>query len=163
MYRNRPSKAIIFKALYLAATIAVMGFAIYLLVDYIVYGFKNQLDLDDCFVLIASTVLMLFEGAIAGFIVRSFRAPTILMKNLVFKEDGQPYLAGILLVLAGVLITCALAVVFLVSAYGKSIIDIAIRIQRFIASVGLILFVNLLFTEFYFITFRHEAGTFTII
>lgn len=163
MYRNRPTKAMVFKIIYLVATIAVICFAIYLLIDYIVYGFKYQLDLDDCFVLVASTVSVLFEGSIAGFIVRSFRAPTILMKNLVFKDDGRPYPIGILLVLVGALLSCALAVVFLVSAYGSSIINIALRIQRFIASVGLILFVNLLFTDIYFVTFRHESGTFTII
>lgn len=85
------------------------------------------------------------------------------MKNLVFKNDGRPYLPGILIVLAGIMITAALTIVFVISAYFHTIVKLFVRAQYFIVSVGLILFVNLLFTEIYFLTFRHESGTFEII
>lgn len=163
MYRQNPKKTTVFKSVYLAISLAVIGYAIYLLAEYIAYGFRAQINFDDCIIMIALVVAALFEGSIIAFIIRSFRAPTILMKNLVFKNDGTPYVPGILLVLVGALISCAFSIVFFISGYGKSLLDIPLRAQRFIAYVGLMLFVNLAFTEIYFLTFRHESGTFTII
>lgn len=162
-YRKSPKKATVFKSIYLILSIAVFCYSAYLLIDYIVYGFKEGLEFDDCIMLISSVVALLFEGSIIGFIIRSFKAPTILMKNLVFKYDGTPYLVGIILVLVGVLLSAALSIVFLISAYFHKFIDLYVRAQCFILSVGLILFVNMLFTEIYFLTFRHESGTFEII
>lgn len=162
-YQKSPKKAIIFKSVYLFFSAAVFCYAMYLLIAYIVFGFKEGVDFDDCITLISSVVALLFEGAVIGFIVRSYKAPTILMKNLVFKNDGRPYLPGILIVLAGILITAALTIVFVISAYFHTIVKLFVRAQYFIVSVGLILFVNLLFTEIYFLTFRHESGTFEII
>lgn len=162
-YRRSPQKATVFKVIYLICSVAVFCYSAYLLIDYIVYGFKNGVDFDDSITLISSVVALLFEGSVIGFILRSFKAPTILMKNLVFKNDGTPYLAGVFLVLAGVLLSAALSVVFLISAYFHQFIDLYVRAQCFIFSVGLILFVNMLFTEIFFLTFRHESGTFAII
>lgn len=163
MYRHSPKKTIAFKTTYLVISLAIICYALYLVIDYIAYGFKSQINFDDCIVMIALVVAVLFEGSIIGFIVRSYRAPTILMKNLVFKNDGTPYLSGIILVLVGALISCAVAVVFFVSAYARSFLEIPLRAQCFIACVSLMLFVNLTFTEVYFLTFRHESGTFAII
>lgn len=163
LYRKSPKKTTVFKTLYLLLSTAVFSYAAYLLIDYIVYGFKSGVTFDDCIILISSVISLLFEGAIIGFIIRSYKAPTILMKNLVFKQDGTPYLPGIIIVLLGVLITAALSVVFLISAYFRQIVKLDARDQYFILSVGLILFVNMLFTEIYFLTFRHESGTFEII
>ncbi|MCM1533035.1 MAG: hypothetical protein NC099_00090 [Corallococcus sp.] len=163
MYRQTPRKTIIFKSVYLSVSLAVIGYALYSLIDYIIYGFHNKISFDDCIVLISLVIAILFEGSIIGFIIRSYRYPTVLMKNLVFKNDGTPYLAGIILVLVGALISCAVAVVFFISGYAKSLLDIPLRAQRFVAYVGLMLFVNLAFTEIYFLTFRHESGSFTII
>lgn len=163
MYRTPPKKSTVFKSVYLAFSVAALCYAIYLLVDYVVYGFNSQINFDDCIVMIALVVDALFAGSIVGFIVRSFRAPTILMKNLVFKQDGTPYVAGIVLVSIGAALSCALAVVFFISGYGASLMEIPKRAQLFIACVGATLFVNLSFTDVYFVTFRHESGTFAII
>jgi len=162
-YGQSPKKATVFKTIYLTISAAVFAYAAYLLIDYIVYGFKEGVTFDDCVILISSVIELLFEGAVIGFIVRSYKAPTILMKNLVFKQDGTPYLAGIIIVLIGVLITAALSVVFFISAYFHQLIKLDARDQYFILSVGLTLFTNLLFTEIYFLTFRHESGSFAII
>lgn len=162
-YRKSPKKATVFKIAYLICSAAVFCYSAYLLIDYIVDGFKNGVDFDDCITLISSVVALLFEGSVIGFILRSFKAPTILMKNLVFKNDGTPYFVGVFLVLAGVLLSAALSVVFLISAYFHQLVELYVRAQYFVFSVGLILFVNMLFTEIYFLTFRHESGTFAII
>lgn len=162
-YGKYTAKSIAFKTLYLIFSVAVFGYAAYLLVDYIVYGFKAGVTFDDCIILISSVVALLFEGAVIGFIIRSYKAPTILMKNLVFKQDGTPYWPGVIVILVGVLLLAAATVVFFISAYFKQLIKLDARDQYFILSVCLILFVNLLFTDIFFVTFRHESGTFTII
>lgn len=162
-YKHTPKKSVIFKTVYLLFSVAVFCYAAYLLIDYVVYGFKAGVTFDDCIILISSVIALLFQGSVIGFIIRSYKAPTILMKNLVFKQDGTPYLPGIIIVLIGILITAAMSIVFLISAYFHKIVNLDARDQYFILSVGLMLFVNLLFTDIYFITFRHESGSFTII
>ncbi len=163
MNRQYPRKNLIFKSIYLACSAALMGFLIYLLIDFIAYGFKKGVTFDDCIVLIASVIAALFEGSIIGFIVRSFRAPTILMKNLVFKNDGAPFIPGLALTLTGCLLTLGLSIVFGISSFITPLFKIAVRAQYFIFTVGLIMFVNFLFTDIYFVTYRHESGSFAII
>lgn len=163
MYRQTSKKNVIFKSCYLAISCLVVIYIVYLLADYIAFGFREGLSFDDCVILISSVISALFEGSIAGFIVRSYRAPTILMKNLVFKQDGTPYKPGIALVSVGCALALAVAILFTVSGYGVSIIEIPARAQRFICSVGWMLFVNFLFTDLYCVTYRHESGTFAII
>lgn len=163
MNRQYPRKNLIFKSVYLACSIVVIAYVLYCLISFVVYGFANGVSFDDCIVLVSSVVAALFEGSIIGFIVRSFHAPTILMKNIVFKNDGTPFLPGLILTLAGCLAALALSVVFGISAYVTPLFKISVRAQYFVFSIGLILFVNFLFTDVYFVTYRHESGSFAII
>ncbi len=155
-------KSLIFKLVYLLCSLAVLGYSLYLFISHLIYCFGAELSFDDIIVLFATLFAVLFEGAIIGFIVRSFKEPTILMKNLVFKWDGTPYVAGILGILAGLVICGALFVIFAISAYG-TFIKLPQRILYFITDAFLIMFHNLLFVEIYFLTFRHESGSFAVI
>lgn len=163
MFKQTSRKNTVFKSVYLAVSCLVEAFLAYLLIEYVIYGFNHGVSFDDCVILISSVIALLFEGSVIGFIIRSYRAPTVLMKNLVFKQDGAPYVPGIVLTVAGSVISLALAVVFTVSGYGTSLIEIPARAQRFICSVGWTLFANFLFTDIYFLTYRHESGSFAII
>ncbi len=162
-YRVSPKKAIVFKILYLVCSAAVVAYTAYIFIENLAHGIRASLTLDDIVLLISSLISMLFEGAIMGFIVRSFKLPTILMKNLVFKNDGEPYVPGIVLVSVGIAITLAMSVVFFVSAFVTNFVSMSLRAQYFILDVGLTLLVNLLFTLIYFFVFRHESGSFAII
>ncbi len=155
-------KSLAFKIVYLLCSLAVLGYTIYLFISHLIYCFGAELNFDDLIILFATLFAVLFEISIIGFIVRSFKLPTILMKNLVFKWDGTPYLPGILGVLAGVVICGAMFVIFAISAYG-TFIKLPQKVLYFITDVFLIMFHNLLFVEIYFITFRHESGSFTVI
>ena len=140
-----------------------IAYTIYIFFENIINGLNNGLSFDDIIMLISTLISLLFEGSIIWFIILSFKQPTILMKNLVFKNDGTPYKPGIALVCAGILLTLALSAVMFVSAYIVEFIEIPIRAQYFIFDVGLTLCVNLSFTLAYFFTYRHESGTFAII
>lgn len=156
-------KSLIFKIIYLIFSFAVEAYTIYLLISSIVMGFASGASFDDVVIMFATVFAALFEGSMIGFIIRSFKAPTLLMKTLVFKFDGTPYIVGIVGVVCGAVVTLALAVLFFISAYGKSIIDIPFTAQCFIADVSTILGVNLSFVFAYFLTFKHESGSFAII
>ncbi len=156
-------KSLIFKIIYLLFSIAIEAYTVYLLVSLIVAGFTSGTDFDSIIIMFATVFAALFEGSIIGFIIRSFKAPTLLMKNLVFKYDGTPYIIGVVVVLCGAIITLALAVMFFVFAYVKSLINIPVSAQCFIADVFSILSINLFFVFAYFLTFRHESGSFAII
>ncbi len=156
-------KTLAFKIVYLIFSLLVEAYTLYLLISLIVGGFKSGTNFDDAIIMVTTVVAALFEGSIIGFVIRSFKAPTILMKNLVFKYDGTPYVVGIVGVLCGAVVTLALAILFFISAYVKSILNIPHSAQLFIADVSTILAVNLSFVLVYFLTFRHEAGSFEII
>ena len=162
-YRATPKKAIIFKILYLVFSVLTIAYAAYIFFENLLGGINDGLTFDDIILLIATLVSMLFEGAIIWFIIRSFKEPTVLMKNLVFKNDGTPYKPGIVIVCVGIAISLAMTVVMFVSAYVVELIKIPVRAQYFILNVGLTLFVNLAFVLAYFFTYRHESGSFAII
>lgn len=141
-----------------------MAFSSFVFFENIANGIKNSLTFDDIIVVIATLFALLFEGSIIGFIIRSFKEQTILMKNLVFKNDGTPYLPGIIVISVGILLTCAMSVLFVISAFVNDIFTaIPFRAQYFILDVALTLFVNFVFILAYFFTFRHESGSFAII
>ncbi len=156
-------KSLAFKIVYLIFSLATEAYTIYLLISMIIGGFDAGASFDDVVIMFTTVFAALFEGSMVGFVIRSFKAPTLLMKNLVFKFDGTPYVVGIVSVLCGALITLGLAILFFISAYVKSLMDIPLSAQLFIADVSTILCVNLSFVFAYFLTFRHESGSFTIL
>ena len=163
--RNKTTltKATVFKIIYLIFSLLVAAYAAYLLLENLIKGVKAGVTFDDSILLIAGLIALLFQSSIVGFIIRSFKAPTILMKNLVFKNDGTPYLPGLIGIAIAAVITTAIAVVVFVSAYIVNLLNMDKQSQCFILSFLLIVCVNFLFTTFYFFTFRHESGSFTII
>ena len=158
-----PKKAIAFKIIYLIFSALTIAYTVYIFFENLINGVRNGLTFDDIILLISTLISTLFEGAIIYFIIRSFKEPTLLMKSLVFKNDGAPYKPGIILVSIGIALALATSVVMFVSAYVVELLQIPIRAQRFILDVGLTLFVNLYFVLAYFFTYRHEAGSFAII
>ncbi len=162
-YKYIPRKAIVFKIIYLCCTIAVGIFLAYELVANLVQGFRAGIKFDDILVLITVLFSLLFEGSIAGFIIRSFKEPTLLMKNLVFKWDGTPYVVGIVSVCVSAVVALALTVVMFLSAYFFRWLGLPFNVEQMIFGILLIIFVNLAFTSAYFFTFRHESGSIAII
>lgn len=163
-YQVSRKKAITFKILYLTFSLLTIGFTVFIFFENLVNGFRNGLTFDEIILLIASLFAALFEGSITWFIIRSFKQPTILMKNLVFKNDGTPYIPGIVLVSIGVAIGLALAGVFFVSSFITPIFaTMPLRAQWFLFDVGLIMLVNMLFTLLFYFFFRHESGSFSVI
>lgn len=162
-YMPTRKKSLTFKIVYLVLSVAVEAYCLYLLIERLVHGIEQQLVFDDIVLLIATLVAVLFEGSIIGFIVRSFKFPTLLMKNLVFKNDGTPYLPGLIIVCIGVVLSLAACIAVAISAFATDWIKISLPAQRYILAVGAIVLVNLGFTLAYFITFRHESGSFAII
>lgn len=162
MYKSK--KPYIFKTIYLLLSFPVAFYCIYLLWDYLKLGFAGQISFDDIVNMLTILLALLFEGAIIGFIIRSYRNPTILMKNLVFKQDGTPFRPGLIITTAGSVLTgAACAAGFYLGAQGGINQVISARTLFFIAAMMWIMFHNLLFTVAYFFTFRHEAGTFEAI
>lgn len=162
MYKSK--KPYIFKTIYLLFSLPVAGFCIYLLCDYLKLGFHGQLVFDDIVNMLTVLLALLFEGAIIGFIVRSYRHPTILMKNLVFKQDGTAFRPGLIITTAGSVLTgAACAAAFYLGFIGGIDKLLSARTLFFIGAMVWIMFHNLLFTVAYFFTFRHEAGTFETI
>ena len=162
-YKFAGKKAVVFKTIYLIFSLLVAIYTAYLLIANLVAGVKAGITFDDTIVLIAVLIALLFQGSIVGFVIRSFKAPTILMKNLVFKNDGTPYLAGLVGIAIAAVITTALAIVIFVSAYIVNLFNMDKQSQCFILCFLLIVCVNFSFTTIYFFTFRHESGSFTII
>lgn len=163
MHRYASKKAPVFKTVYLIFSLLVAIYTAYLLVFNLIRGVKTGITFDDSILLIAVLIALLFQGSIVGFVVRSFRAPTVLMKNLVFKNDGTPYMAGLIGVAVTAAVTTVLAVLMFVSAYIVNLFNMDKQSQCFILCFLLIISVNFVFTTVYFFTFRHESGSFTII
>lgn len=154
----------IFRILYLAVSLSLCGYTAFLMAGNIISGFKSALSFKDVVNLFALLFAFLFETAIVLFIIRSLRSQTILMKNLVFKPDGTPFKMGVILVSCGGFFFTGLSALFFCSPYAGHFFDALERNMRlFIADVTLIFGANLLFTFAYFITFRHESGTFELI
>ena len=162
-YRNIPKKATVFKIFYLVLSLLVAAYTAFILIENLVHGIKAGLVFDDTILMIASLFALLFESSITGFIIRSLKHPTILMKNLVFKNDGTPFWVGLIPVAIVAVVTLALSVLMFVSAFITNLFTMNIRGQYFLLAVMLIVSVNLSFTTIYFFTFRHESGSFTII
>lgn len=162
-YKTAATKGKIFKIIYLVFSVLVAAYTAYLLIANLVSGIKTGISFDETIILLAVLLALLFEGSIAGFVIRSFNAPTLLMKNLVFKNDGTPYWAGFIGITVAAVVFLALAVVVFVSAYVVNFIGMDKQSLCFMLSFLLIVGVNFAFTTIYFLTFRHEAGSFAII
>ena len=163
-YRFVPRKATVFKIFYLTFSLLVAAYTAFILIENLVHGINEGLVFDDTILLISSLFALLFEGSIAGFIIRSFKEPTILMKNLVFKNDGTPFWTGFIPVAITAVITLGLSVLMVLSSFViTDLFTMYIRGQYFLLAVLLIVSVNLSFTTIYFFIFRHESGSFTII
>lgn len=162
MYHSQ--KPYVFKTVYFLLSLPVLGWCGYLLIQYIARGFHSGASFDDIIDMITLLVAILFEGAIMGFILRSYRNPTILMKNLVFKADGTPFRPGLIMVSVGtVLFGGALGVLVYSTAAGGILEALPLQVRCFLIGLVWIAFHNLLFTLLYFPVFRHEAGTFETI
>lgn len=154
----------VFRAIYLTISALVLCFTVYNLVRNILSGIHASLSFKEMVNIFALLFALLFEFSIVLFIIRSMRSQTLLMKHLVFKPDGTPFKLGVILVAAGGVILTALTVVILASAFGSNFLaPMEKKMQFFIADVMMIFGINLLFTLFYFLTFRHESGTFEMI
>ena len=162
-YRDVSRKKTAFKISYLVFSLLVAIYISYLLIDNLIQGINTGIDFDASILLIGVLVALLFQSSVVGFVVRSFNAPTILMKNLVFKNDGTPYLPGLIIITIAAVMFTVLAIVMFVSAYIVKLFNLDNPTQNFILSFLLIVCVNLSFTSIYFFTFRHESGSFEII
>lgn len=153
----------IFRIVYLVASILLAAFSAAILAKCIVDGFQT-LDFDLVVNMFATTVAMLFEIAIIFFAARSLRThTTILMKSLVFKQDGKPYLFGVVASFAGSIIFAAISVLLLIAPQLGWLASMKTTMRLFVADVTLILAKNLCFTQLYFWIFRREAGTLSLI
>lgn len=151
----------LFRLSYLVATVALLGYAGFLLYDGIATGFAEGLSFQRAVNLVALLAAALFEVGILLFIIRSLRTgQTLLMKHLVFKADGTPYRLGILLSVCAAL-PLLLCGIMLVSGAWLSFMEASLR--QFVGTAALIAGVNLLFVFLFFVTFHHESGTFEII
>lgn len=164
MKASASMKIRVFRAIYLTISALVLCFTVYNLVRNILSGIHASLSFKEMVNIFALLFALLFEFSIVLFIIRSMRSQTLLMKHLVFKPDGTPFKLGVILVAAGGVILTALTVVILASAFGSNFLaPMEKKMQFFIADVMMIFGINLLFTLFYFLTFRHESGTFEMI
>lgn len=160
---RKPSKIKVFRLTYLAFSLLVAAFSLSLFLRALVLAFKNGVMLDGTVQLIALLLNVLFQAAIVMFIVRSMRSgQTLLMKNIVFKQDGAPFVFGIVVSAVLAVAFVALSVVLVVSAI-VGLFSMDVNAQLLIASVTLTLGVNAAFCFAYFVTFRHESGSFEII
>ena len=134
----------IFRAVYLTVSILILCFTVYNLVQNILSGIHTSLPFKDMVNIFALLFALLFE-----------------------REDRVAASAGerrVALVAAGGVILTALAAIVFASAFGSNFLaPMEKKMQFFIADVMMIFGINLLFTLFYFLTFRHESGTFEMI
>lgn len=159
------NKIAVFRLIYLLFTILAFGFSAFILVKDFAYGLKNQMDFDLTINMVSVLFCGLFEVAIGLFIIRSMKSrQTLLMKNIVFKRDGSPFFAGaVFTAITGVLLI-ALSILMIISVTGVNIFTkMPVNAQLFIADVTFTLGINLIFCFIYFLTFRHESGTFELI
>ncbi len=164
MYIPLSVKRTVYKTAYLVCSLGVLAYGAAFLVRGLLRGFAGGLAFSDLVDLFARVFALLFEGTVIGFIIRSYRRPTVLIKNLVFKPDGSVYRPGLFLVCAGTVLMGASAGAFLWSAHVRDLFPaLTATMQSFIAAVSLIMLVNLLFAVLFYFVFRREAGVFDII
>lgn len=150
-----------FRLCYLSATLLTLLFTLLLIALSIQRGIEEGLRFKDAVRLFALTALLLFQGGIVSFIIRSLRCgQTLLMKHLVFKGDGSPYPFGIALAASVCLATLCLAIL-LFSSLLLPAMELFSRL--FVGGCLLSVGMQLLFVCLYFVCFRYEAGSFTII
>lgn len=161
---NTFTKIKIFRIFYLVISLALCAYTTFLLLSGIISNLHGALEFKDTVNLFALLFALLFECGIVMFIIRSMRSQTLLMKNLVFKQDGTPYRLGVVLVSVGGIVLSIVGILLLCSAYFWHLFPgMEKDMQLFIADVALIFGINLDFTLGYFLCFRHESGTFLLI
>lgn len=164
MYLPLNKKRIIYKLFFLLCSLAVFLYVTAFIAAAVQSGFKGTAVFSELIDTVAAVFALLFEGTVIVFILRSFKLPTVLIKNIVFRRDGTINRPGFIFSAAGAAISAAASGVFLYSAHIKSIIPmLTFLTQMFIAGVSLIMFVNLLFVVSFYFVFRHEASVFDII
>lgn len=162
---HKPDKITVFRLIYLLFTILTVLFSTSLLVRDLVIGIKTQIDFSLIIDMVAVLICTLFVVSIGLFILRSISSrQTLLMKNIVFKQDGSPFLPGVLITACAGAILCVLFVLMIISACQFNFFaDMPKGAQLFIADVALSLGYNLIFCFIYYLAFRHESGTFMLI
>jgi hypothetical protein len=165
MKKSTSAKILAFRVIYLIITALILLYSLYLLLNNIAYVADKGMATNDIINIFATTFALMFETSIMLFIIRSMRSrQTLLMKNLVFKRDGKPYMPGVVGCAVGGILLLAASVVMLVAAYGNGMLEaMAVQIRLFIADVTLMLGTNLAASFVYFLLFRHESGSFEII
>ena len=139
----------------------MVAFTIFLIVTNIIDGINNGLQFDKALDLFTFVALGLFESGIISFIIRSLRGgQTLLIKHLVFKRDGTPYIFGIVLVAVGALLTLVLGILLATKVMAPSMV---LSSRMLVIDILFTVFVNLFFVDLYAWVFRHESGTFQII
>lgn len=146
---------------YLVASLLTVAFTCYLIVSNVVDGIENGLQFQKAIDLFTLVALGLFESGIIAFIIRSLKGgQTLLIKHLVFKNDGTPYLFGIVLAGVGAVITLVLGVLL---ATCVIVPKMEFGARMLVVDIMFTVFINLLFVDLYAWMFRHESGTFQII
>ena len=146
---------------YLVFSLIMVAFTIFLIVTNIIDGINNGLQFDKALDLFTFVALGLFESGIISFIIRSLRGgQTLLIKHLVFKRDGTPYIFGIVLVAVGALLTLVLGILLATKVMAPSMV---LSSRMLVIDILFTVFVNLFFVDLYAWVFRHESGTFQII
>ncbi len=127
----------------------------------VIDGIKNGLEFGKALDLFTFVALLLFESGITTFIFRSLRGgQTLLIKHLVFKRDGKPYVFGITLVSVGAVVTLTLGTLLVTSVIAPSMEWL---VRMLLVDIMFTIFINLFFVDLYAWVFRHESGTFQII
>lgn len=153
-----------FRISYLICSLCIAAFGIYVLALCLIDGINNGVTFDLTINAVSVTVCVLFEVAIIFFIIRSLRTHlTLLMKNLVFKQDGSPYPFGIIASAVGSVLFIAATILLFVAPALNWLDAMTTPMRLFIADVTLTMAANLGFTQAYFWCFRRESGTFEII
>lgn len=151
----------LFRWSYLIVNGLLLCWGVYLLASGLKIGLEEGVRFRQTVNLVALLAACLFEVGILLFIVRSLRTgTTLLMKHLVFKNDGTPYRLGILLALPGAL---SMLLSGIMVTWGGWLGAMEASMRQFVGFSALIAGVNLLFVFLFFVTFRHESGTFEII
>ena len=146
---------------YLVFSLIMVAFTVFLIVNNIADGVKNGLQFDKALDLFTFVALGMFESGIITFIIRSLRGgQTLLIKHLVFKRDGTPYVFGIVLVAVGAVITLVLGILL---ATKVMVPDMEFGARMLVVDILFTVFVNLFFVDLYAWLSRHESGTFQII
>lgn len=150
-----------FRISYLSVSLLATMYSVYLLVDGIITGLEEGIAFRGIVGLIALAAVALFQTGIVSFIIRSLRTgQTLLMKHLVFKNDGRPYYFGLILAAVSSAVTLVLAVLLFVALLFPHMDG---NMRLLVADIMLTFGLNLAFTVVFYFTFKHESGTFELI